>query len=172
MQNIMKLQFLQLAITQDKELYQSYKSYLASKRTTGGAIDTTYTPDYGEFFEIIKQHAVLLDSTNANTRSSSKRLAWSSTRDKKPSKYRANLAELFQDLPGDNSFNSESDDDNISAFAVIWQCDHDDMDVLEAYAAFQQQQRRMPKEGGVRIPRKIYSKLTIKFKKGWNSITG
>ena len=32
MQNSMKLQFLRLAITQDKELYQSYTSYLTSKR--------------------------------------------------------------------------------------------------------------------------------------------
>ena len=46
------------------------------------------------------------------------------------------------------------------------------MEVLEAYAAFQQQRRRMPKEGGVRIPQEIYCKLTIYFKKGWDIITG
>ena len=67
---------------------------------------------------------------------------------KKTSKHRANLAELFHDLPYDGSFDSKSDDDNnISAFAAIRQCDNDDIDMLEAYAAFKQQQCCMPIEG-------------------------
>jgi len=63
MQNSMKQQLLWLAITQDKELYQSYTSYLASNRTAGGTIDITYTPSFGDFFEIVKQYAKLLDSS-------------------------------------------------------------------------------------------------------------
>ena len=67
MQNSMKLQFLPLDITQDKDLYQSYASYLTSKRTDGGAIDTIYTTDYSKFSKIFKQHAKLLDNTNTST---------------------------------------------------------------------------------------------------------
>ena len=63
-QNSMKLQFLWLAITQDKELYH--------ERTAGSAIYVTYTPDYAEFFEIVRQHAELLDSTNDKARSHTK----------------------------------------------------------------------------------------------------
>ena len=46
------------------------------------------------------------------------------------------------------------------------------MDVLEAYVAFLQQRWCMPKKDGIQIPREIFSKLTIDFKKGWDSITG
>ena len=38
----MKLQFLWLAITQDKELYQQYTSYLVAKRTANGTINIAY----------------------------------------------------------------------------------------------------------------------------------
>ena len=171
MQNSMKLQFLRLAITQDKELYQSYTSYLTSKRTAGGLINTAYVPEYGEFFGIVKQTAELLDSTKRNTRSNNKRMTRSTSRGGKPN-YRANRADSFQDLSSDDSFDSNiSEDNNLDAFAAIQGCDDGDMAVLEAYAAYQQQQRRRPKEGGVRIPREIYSTLTPEFKKGWDSIT-
>ena len=119
MQNSMKLQFLRLAITQDKELYQSYTSYLTSKRSAGGIINTAYVPDYGEFFGIVKQTAELLDSTKANTRSNNKRMTRSTSRTSKP-KYRANRAESLQDLSSDDSFDSNySDDNNLDAFAAI-----------------------------------------------------
>jgi hypothetical protein len=111
MQNSMKLQFLRLAITQDKELYQSYTSYLTSKRSAGGVVNTTYVPNYAEFFGVVKQTAELLDSTKANTRSNNKRMTRSTSRASKP-KYRANRADLFQDLSSDDSFDSNYSDDN------------------------------------------------------------
>jgi hypothetical protein len=120
MQNSMKLQFLRLAITQNKELYQSYTSYLTSKRTAGGIINTAYIPDYGEFFEIVKQTAELLDSTKENTRSNNKRLTQSTSRANKASKYRENRADSFHDLSSDVSFDSNySEDNNLDAFAAI-----------------------------------------------------
>ena len=52
---------------QDKELQGLYTSYLVSMQTAGGVVNHSYTVDYAEFFEVIKQHAELLDSTNAHT---------------------------------------------------------------------------------------------------------
>ena len=71
--NSMKLQYLRLAVMQDKDLQGLYTSYLASMRTAGGVVNHNYTVDYAEFFEVIKQHAELLDSTNTRQRSNSSR---------------------------------------------------------------------------------------------------
>ena len=58
--NNMKLQYLRLAVMQDKELQGLYTSYLVSMQTAAGVVNHSYTVDYAEFFEVIKQHAKLL----------------------------------------------------------------------------------------------------------------
>ena len=73
MHNSMKLMFLRNATVQDKDLVTLYTAYLSSKRVAGGVMQPNYTPDYAEFFSIIKHHAELLDSTNAHQRSNSSR---------------------------------------------------------------------------------------------------
>ena len=58
----------------------------------------------------------------------------------------------------------------MQAFLSEQQYDNDQVDVLRAFAAFQQ--RRAPKKGGVKIPREVYGSLPVEFKKGWDSLTG
>ena len=59
--------------------------------------------------------------------------------------------------------------ESIQAFLSKQQCEDDEVDVLRAFAAFQQ--RRAPKKGGVRIPREVYGSLPKEFKRGWDSLT-
>ena len=172
MQASMKLQFLRLATIQDKDLYTLYTSYLAARRIAGSTAtpNSTYVPDYAEFFEVIKQHAELLDSTNGHN--SSPRRPARSPRGQS-SKYRANIADSFHDLNVYDSFDSnvtEDYDESLQAFLSEQQYDDDEVDILQAYAAFQQ--RRAPKKGGVRIPRDVYGSLPVEFKRGWDSLTG
>ena len=96
MHNSMKLMFLRNATVQDKDLTTLYTAYLSSKQVAGGVIQPNYTPDYAEFFSVIKHHAELLDSTNTHQRSNSSRQTRSQLRGR--SNYCANIAESFHDL--------------------------------------------------------------------------
>ena len=57
-------------------------------------------------------------------------------------------------------------DESLQAFLAEQQYDDGKVDILQAFAAFQQ--RRAPKKGGVRIPREIYGSLPLEFKRGWD----
>ena len=59
MHNSMKLMFLRNATVQDKDLVTLYTAYLSSKQVAGGVVQSHYTPDYAEFFSVIKHHAKL-----------------------------------------------------------------------------------------------------------------
>ena len=88
--------------------------------------------------------------------------------------YHANIAESFHDLNVSDSFDSNATeeiyDESLQVFLAEQQYDDDEVDVLQAFAAFQQ--RRAPKKGGVRIPREVYGSLPKEFKRGWDSLTG
>ena len=162
--------FLRNATVQDKDLVTLYTSYLSAKRVAGGVVQSHYTPDYAEFFSVIKHHAELLDSTNAHQRSNSSR----QTRSQSRAQSNANIADSFHDLNVSDSFdsttNEEVGDESLQAFLSEQQYGDDDVKVLQAFAAFQQ--RRAPKKGGVKIPWELYGSLPVEFKKGWDSLTG
>ena len=167
----MKQQFLRLGVVQDRELYQCYTSFLAAKRTTvTGALSAT-PPTYSEFYSILRQHAELLDSTKRQTRS------------RTPNhNRRANLASSYFDenfdtteYDSEQDFDPEFDDDedgDIQAYLSNQHYDHDTVQHMRAFAAFKQQQSRsMPKDGGIVIPRELYSTLPREFKLGWEKLT-
>ena len=88
------------------------------------------------------------------------------------SNYRANIADSFYDFNVSDSFdsNDEGSGEALQAFLAEKHYDDVEVDVLQAFAAFQQ--RRAPKKGGVRIPRDVYGPLPKEFKRGWDSLTG
>ena len=96
MHNSMKLMYLRLAAVQDKDLTTLYTAYLSAKRVAGGVVNPNYTPDYAKFFNFIKHHAELLDSTNAHHCSNSTRQTRSQSRGRFPN-YCANIADSFHD---------------------------------------------------------------------------
>ena len=110
--------FLRNATVQDTNLVTMYTAYLSAKRVAGGVMQPNYTPDYAEFFSIIKHHAELLDSTNALQRSNSSRQKRSQSRGRSPN-YRANIADSFHDLNVSDLFDSnanETYDESLQAF--------------------------------------------------------
>ena len=132
MQSNMKFMYLRMATAQDKDLITLYTAYLSSKRVAGGVVNPNYTPDYAEFFNVLKHHAELLDSTNGR-RSPRRTMTQSKSRGRSPN-YRANIANTFHDQNISDSFDSNATeeiyDESLQAFLAEQQYDDGEVDIL------------------------------------------
>ena len=141
-------------------------------RNTNGYIP----PTYSEFYTVLRQHAELLDSTKRQTRSQS---IWGSRRANLAySDFDKNFGSTTEnDFNNDFEFDFDHDDDNdenedIQAYIANQNYNQDTIQHMKAFAAFKQQQRRrMPKEGGIVIPRDLYNQLPRDFKIAWEQLT-